>query len=45
MTDEDRLYERLLVLRSQTGDDGALTELIRTGLRPDPVRASMTELG
>lgn len=28
MTDEDRLYERLLVLRSQTGDDGALTELI-----------------
>jgi len=29
MTDEDRLYERLLVLRSQTGDEGALTELIR----------------
>ena len=28
MTDEDRLYERLLVLRSQTGDEGALTELI-----------------
>lgn len=28
MTDEDRLYERLLVLRSQTGDEGALTELV-----------------
>ncbi|MFN0021715.1 MAG: RNA polymerase sigma factor [Pirellulaceae bacterium] len=28
MTDEDRLYERLLVLRSQTEDEGALTELI-----------------
>ncbi len=28
MTAEDRLYERLLVLRSQTGDEGALTELI-----------------
>ena len=28
MTDEDRLYERLLVLRSQTGDEGALAELI-----------------
>ena len=28
MKDEDRLYERLLVLRSQTGDEGALTELI-----------------
>jgi RNA polymerase sigma-70 factor (ECF subfamily) len=28
MTAEDRLYERLLVLRSQTGDEGALTDLI-----------------
>lgn len=29
MTVEERLYERLLVLRSQTGDEGALTELIQ----------------
>ena len=28
MADEERLYERLLVLRSQTGDERALTELI-----------------
>jgi RNA polymerase sigma-70 factor (ECF subfamily) len=29
MNEADRLYERLLVLRSQTGDEGALTELVQ----------------
>jgi RNA polymerase sigma-70 factor, ECF subfamily len=29
MTDEDRIYERLLVLRSQTGDEGALAEIVQ----------------
>jgi len=28
MNEADRLYERLLVLRAQTGDEGALTELV-----------------
>jgi RNA polymerase sigma-70 factor (ECF subfamily) len=28
MNETDRLYERLLVLRAQTGDEGALTELV-----------------
>lgn len=29
MNEVDRLYERLLVLRSQTGDEGALTDLVQ----------------